>query len=657
MDGAANSATCIEPDVALDFLDGRTPEHERARVIDHLAQCGTCRLMIAEMAKHIDSAPALAGTLSFAPTPTSAARFQIRARIGGTHGAVYRAFDRQRGIEVALKTLPRMEPRAFDRLEREFRAMRALMHPNLVRLEELVCDASACFFTMELVDGVDVLTWARGRPDLVRPAFHQLAVALGALHSANKVHGDLDSSKVLVKRDGSVVVLDANLDARTGSAEHDWYSVGNLLHHALSGADPSAVDPDLAALARELLADPSHRPHGNTVIARLARDLRATYTIAGRYRLEAEIGRGGMATVYSATHLATQRRLAVKLLRAGAADHEERRFLREARISARVAHPNLADVFDVGTMDGGGMYLALELLEGETLAAHLQRKRAMRPQDALDTLVPILDALDALHSAGVVHRDVKPSNIFLSAESTGRVVPKLLDLGLSKHLDPTEAMTAAGAVLGTPCYMAPEQIAAANDVGVAADVWAIGVVLYETLSGERPFRGGTIAELFHKIRNEPAPRLAEKMPALPRSLADAVDHALAHEPSHRHRRAADLAEALVASAIEAGWVLTCRLPSGPQISVVHHKQAVPLVPSGDETLISPTHMELEEPPVQIAPTAAARVTPPYAHPSIPKVESLPARPRRSYTLFIAALVVLTITGATSLAIGIALLTS
>ncbi|CAG1773183.1 partial Serine/threonine-protein kinase PknA, partial [uncultured bacterium] len=209
-------------------------------------------------------------------------------------------------------------------------------------------------------------------------------------------------------------------------------------------------------------------------------------TIAGRYRLEALLGKGGMGVVYRAVHVATGRKVAVKLLARDADEAASQRFLREARIAASLSHPNLVQVIDVGRTEQEQMYLVLELLEGEPLSAHLRRKGPMRPEDALDTLVPILDALAALHAAGVMHRDVKPSNIFLSLDGSSRVVPKLLDLGISKHVNPEEALTQTGMMMGTPHYMSPEQARGADEVGVGVDVWAMGVVLFEVLTGQRP---------------------------------------------------------------------------------------------------------------------------------------------------------------------------
>ena len=255
-------------------------------------------------------------------------------------------------------------------------------------------------------------------------------------------------------------------------------------------------------------------------------DPRVGTQVADRYRLDECIGKGGMGVVYRGAHLWTGRPVAVKLLERVDSAQSKTRFLNEARAAAAVRHPNLVEVLDVGD-EGHSMYLVLELLEGEPLDAHLERKAKMRAEDALDALVPILDALEALHRHGVMHRDVKPGNIFLSVDGQGRIVPKLLDLGISKSLTGTENITHTGALMGTPSYMSPEQARGAP-VGVGADIWAMGVVLFEALSGIRPFVAHSVPGLLHKIATDRPQSLGKVEPDLPRSLTDVVDRALAN---------------------------------------------------------------------------------------------------------------------------------
>ncbi|MGE0790502.1 MAG: serine/threonine-protein kinase [Sandaracinaceae bacterium] len=289
--------------------------------------------------------------------------------------------------------------------------------------------------------------------------------------------------------------------------------------------------------------------------------------IADRYRLDRMIGQGGMGTVYEAVHLWTERRIALKLIETDASEIRAKRILSEARSAASVRHPHLVEVLDVGSVDPTTMYLVLELLHGESLESLLDRKGPLRAADTLDIVVPILDALHALHKANIVHRDVKPGNIFLDDDGSGRIVPKLLDLGISKRLDANDNLTATGSLLGTPSHMPPEQARGVKDIGPSADIWAIGVVLFECLTGQRPFVHDTLPGLLHLIATErPAP-IASIATSLPRALAAAVDRALAYDAADRHASAKEFADALVNAALDAGWPLTCRIPAGPLISL------------------------------------------------------------------------------------------
>jgi serine/threonine-protein kinase len=343
--------------------------------------------------------------------------------------------------------------------------------------------------------------------------------------------------------------------------------------------------------------------------------------IADRYALVELIGKGGMGSVYRGEHLGTGRSVAIKLVAGSADELAAKRFLREARIAAALSHPNLVEVLDVGTTGEGQMYMALELLVGEPLDAHLRRKGPLRAMDALDTLIPILDALAVLHDAGVVHRDVKPANIFLSVDGSARIVPKLLDLGISKPLEGGQTLTETGMMLGTPHYMAPEQARGMLDVGVGVDIWAMGVVLFESIVGRRPFVADNIPGLLHKIATDRPPRIGTLVPELPPALAMAIDHALAYEPSSRPASARDLADALVDAAVESGWSLTCRLPTGPRLSLqprassqptsVASSQSTPLLGTADTPVLPISAKASPEP----APSSPAGTRPLGARPS------------------------------------------
>lgn len=254
----------------------------------------------------------------------------------------------------------------------------------------------------------------------------------------------------------------------------------------------------------------------------------------GRYRIDARIAAGGMATVYRAVDTRLDRVLALKVMHpALAADAAfVDRFIREAKSVARLAHPNVVAVFDQGT-DGPYVYLAMEYVSGCTLRDVLRERGALRPRAALDILEPVLAALGAAHRAGFVHRDMKPENVLIGDD--GRV--KVADFGLVRSVDSVTNTT--GSVLGTVSYLAPEQI----ENGVAdtrVDVYACGVVLYEMLTGSKPHLGGTPAQVLYQHLHEDVPPPSAAVPGLAVGLDELVAHATARNPELRPYDAAAL---------------------------------------------------------------------------------------------------------------------
>ena len=216
-------------------------------------------------------------------------------------------------------------------------------------------------------------------------------------------------------------------------------------------------------------------------------DARIGTTLCGKYRLDKVLGEGGMGVVYAATHLRIGRRVAIKFLHGPALKNEGvvQRFFAEARAAGSLRHPNVIDVLDLES-EAGVPFMVLEFLEGEPLSARIARAPRLTLQELQSIFAPILDALAAAHAAGIVHRDLKPDNIFLSRVA-GELVPKLLDFGIAKLRDGGSA-TNTGTLLGTPMYMSPEQARGAmREIGPATDIWAMGVVLFECVTGESPF--------------------------------------------------------------------------------------------------------------------------------------------------------------------------
>ncbi|MFB8774425.1 Stk1 family PASTA domain-containing Ser/Thr kinase [Streptomyces broussonetiae] len=262
----------------------------------------------------------------------------------------------------------------------------------------------------------------------------------------------------------------------------------------------------------------------------------------GRYRIDARIAVGGMATVYRAVDTRLDRILAVKVMHPGlAADGTfVERFIREAKSVARLAHPNVVQVFDQGT-DGAYVYLAMEYIAGCTLRDVLRERGALQPRAALDILEPVLAALGAAHRAGFVHRDMKPENVLIGDD--GRV--KVADFGLVRSVDTVTSTT--GAVLGTVSYLAPEQIEEGGRADARVDVYACGVVLYEMLTGGKPHDGESPAVVLYKHLHEDVPPPSATVPGLAYELDELVASATARNPEVRpHDAVALLAQARTA---------------------------------------------------------------------------------------------------------------
>ena len=262
----------------------------------------------------------------------------------------------------------------------------------------------------------------------------------------------------------------------------------------------------------------------------------------GRYRVLKEIGRGSMGTVYLGKDPTIQRFVAIKTVRLDEAEDPEEadamkaRFFREAESTGRLSHPNIVTIYDAGEQDGLG-FIAMEYLEGTTLRPYGRQQNQLALATVLDTVVTVADALDYAHRQGVVHRDIKPANIMLTSDT--RV--KVMDFGIATMASSTK--TRSMAILGTPSYMSPEQVAGRKADG-RADIFSLGVVLFELLAGRRPFEADDVTTLLYQIAREPHRRLADDRPALPSELYRIVDCALQKEPAHRFARAGDLSRSL-----------------------------------------------------------------------------------------------------------------
>ena len=274
--------------------------------------------------------------------------------------------------------------------------------------------------------------------------------------------------------------------------------------------------------------------------------------LAGKYRVDRLLGEGGMGWVVVATHLQLEQRVALKFMRsshAAASPEAVGRFLREARAAARIQSEFVARVSDVGTLESGAPYLVMEYLEGRDLDALLQETPSLPVAETIEYAMQACEGLGEVHAAGIVHRDLKPANLFLARRSDGSVRVKLLDFGISKVAAlPGGAseggMTSTQALMGSPLYMAPEQMRSSKGVDARADIWSMGVILYEMLGGRSPFNGDTLPQVCARIMAEPPDPLREVRRDVPAALEAVVMRCLEKDAQRRFPDVGALARAL-----------------------------------------------------------------------------------------------------------------
>jgi serine/threonine protein kinase len=381
--------------------------------------------------------------------------------------------------------------------------------------------------------------------------------------------------------------------------------------------------------------------------------------ILGRFRLERELGHGGMGTVWAATHTLTGKSLALKFLKASSAGDEtaRRRFFREARSACAVRHPHVVSVHDVIELDDGAPVMVMDLLEGESLRARLDRENTISLELLRPIVIQVLSALEALHAQGIVHRDLKPDNVFLCSAAGEGV--KLLDFGIAKHVardeastegaTDTGALTGTGAMLGTPFYMAPEQAFGEKDIDARVDLWAIGIVLYECLAGVRPTQGGNLGQILKMITFAPLPSIALRVPELPEPIVRIIDRCLSREKADRprdvmevraafegqvplpkgeaRRGAASLVAAIALLALGSTWFLWRDKPEMPPVPAVAAVTTPPapittVTASAAPSVIPPAARAVSSAHAPVATKAVVKVDP---APSPTKHDETPGR--------------------------------
>jgi serine/threonine-protein kinase len=315
--------------------------------------------------------------------------------------------------------------------------------------------------------------------------------------------------------------------------------------------------------------------------------------VAGKYRLREQIGEGAMGTVWAAVHEALDRQVAIKFLVPSQEDRDTAaaRFVREAKSAARLKHRFVVDVFDFGVTDDGYYFMVQELLEGQELASTMRLPERWKVHDAVQFLTRCLSGLDAVHRAGLVHRDLKPENIFVVRDNDG-CFPKLLDFGISKVLasEPgrpvgeatgprprMKQLTRVGVTLGTPVYMSPEQLRGLPDLDGRSDLYSVGVLLYQWLTGHLPYASTNLVELVLQIDARSAPTLAELRPELGHALSQALVRSLEPKREDRFADAQAMREALVSALASVPGSALCASVSG-QLRAAPAKTEVMLAP-------------------------------------------------------------------------------
>jgi len=272
--------------------------------------------------------------------------------------------------------------------------------------------------------------------------------------------------------------------------------------------------------------------------------------LAEKYRVERVLGAGGMGVVVEATHLLLSERVALKFLLPQALEDEPSkvRFLREAQAAARIKSPHVARVTDVGSLPNGAPYIVMELLEGTSLERLFDAEGKLPVEQACNLMLQACEGLAAAHAVGVIHRDIKPSNLFLTTANDGSTLLKVLDFGISKVLDPSEnpinPLTQTQVTMGSPLFMAPEQMRSSRKVDMRADVWSLGIVLYEALAGRGPFEADSLPQLCAMVLDGEVAPLGELRPELPVPLIEAIMRCLKVAPEDRFQDVSAFAAAI-----------------------------------------------------------------------------------------------------------------
>jgi serine/threonine-protein kinase len=331
--------------------------------------------------------------------------------------------------------------------------------------------------------------------------------------------------------------------------------------------------------------------------------------LAGKYRIDRILGAGGMGVVVAAHHVHLEEKVAIKFLLTEMITSGEAvaRFTREARAAVKIKSDHVVRVSDVGMLENGAPYMVMEYLEGEDLSGWIKKRGALSVEQSVEFLLQTCEAIAEAHTLGIIHRDLKPANLFVIRRPDGALSVKVLDFGISKMRGagssvPDVSITKTSAMMGSPLYMSPEQMQSAKDVDPRADIWAMGIILYELLTGEAPFVAESVPELVAKVLSVPPPSLRSKRSEAPEGLDAVIIKCLEKDPANRFESVAELAHALIPFAPRRSRL------SIERVSGVMRAAGLP----GGSTALPPS-----SDPTQPAPPGATQVA--WGRPTVPRL--------------------------------------
>ena len=557
------------------FVDKTLDAAERARVAQHLDDCSDCRTIVARLAQlhhaHNASGPPLGQMLTD--------RYMLDRRLGGGRfGSVYRAHDVTLELPVAIRVVDATDP-AVPRALRGLVAMhRRLRHPNICRFVDLLPTPKGVALVMDLVDGQHL---TNGMPKrLVIETLQGVCAALAEAHAAGLCHGSLRATSVLVELDETTRLVDIGLAGALGTQANMAADIEALRRLVADSAGVHVSQGGIAAI-RQALVECSTTT--NTSAPAREDPTILDRTVAGRYRIGQRLGKGGMGSVWLAEHLGLRTQVAVKFIAPELLEsHPDAviRFQQEAAAAAKIKSPHVVQMLDYGVMDNGTPFIVMERLDGQSVADRIASKGPMCGQETLEMVRQAGKALDHAHALNIIHRDIKPDNIFLQTVHEDTVV-KILDFGIAKQpgLAAANCLTNTGSLLGTPAYMSPEHIIDAKHVGRQTDLWALAIVAYEAMTGHLPFDAPTVGGILSAIA-----KLNYTLPSrhgLPATMDDWCARAFHVEPQKRFGSAKELADALERQLREANI-----LPAG-KTKLPHPVASA--TPSVEANAIMPPH--------------------------------------------------------------------